>query len=92
MAVGEGTIDFFTGTWDRKPILGHDVDGDGREDIVFIGSRSVRAFAADGRPLLRIDGGEERILSSDIGNLDGLPGDEIALLIDKYGLVVLGRK
>ncbi len=92
MAVGEGTIDFFTGTWDRKPTLGHDVDGDGREDIVFVGSRSVRAFAADGRPLLRIDGGEERILSADIGNLDGRPGDEIALLIDKYGLVVLGRK
>jgi thiol-disulfide isomerase/thioredoxin len=91
MAVGAGTIDFFTGTWDREPILGHDVDGDGREDIVLIGYRSVRAFAADGRLLLRIDGGEERILSAGLGKLDGRPGDEIALLIDKYGLVVLGR-
>lgn len=91
MAVGAGTIDFFIGPWDRKPTLGHDVDGDGKEDVVVIGNRSVRAFAADGRPLLRIDGGEERILSADLGNLDGRPGDEIALLIDKYGLVVLGR-
>jgi hypothetical protein len=33
----------------------------------------------------------EADMSAAIGNLDGKPGDEIALAIRHYGVVVLGR-
>ncbi len=91
MAAGGGTIDFFTGPWDSAPNVNADIDGDGTKDIVVVGSRNVRAYTISGKVILSADTGEENIENAAVGDLDGKPGDEIALLIDKYGLVVLGK-
>lgn len=87
-----GRLDFFKGSWDRKPLLGHDIDGDGQEDIVIANWESMRAYDQSGKMILKLGSDEETLSAIGIGNLDGLPGDEVALDIENYGLVVLGRK
>ena len=91
LALGHGWLDFFTGPWDPVPSLLYDVDGDGAKDIVILGDSSVRAYKPDGALILALDTGEASIKAFAMGDLDGKPGDELALVIDKYGLVVLGR-
>jgi thiol-disulfide isomerase/thioredoxin len=90
--LGEGRwLDLFEGRWDQTPELNHDIDGDGRTDIVLAQWEGVVAYAVDGTPLLRISGDEPEFNTA-IGDLDGRPGDEVVLFIKHYGLVVLGRK
>jgi thiol-disulfide isomerase/thioredoxin len=90
--VGEGRwLDLYDGRWDRTPELSHDIDGDGREDIILVRWQGVVAYDVDGAPLLRISGDDTEFRAA-FGDLDGRPGDEVVLFVKHYGLVVLGRK
>ena len=71
---------------------GHDLDGDGRNDIVLVSRAGVSAFAADGEMILSLvttENQTEPIVA--LGDLDGRPGDEMVLFIPQYGLVALGK-
>ncbi len=92
IALGESRwLDFFAGQWDRAPMLDHDIDGDGRNDVVIATWGGIEAYDIDGTPILRIKG-EDTSFDVAIGDLDGRPGDEIVLSVRHYGLIALGRK
>jgi hypothetical protein len=86
-----GAQDLYKGRWDSKPILGHDIDGDGEEDIVVPSSQGVVVYDKNGETILRLRSHDVRV-ETDVGDLDGKPGAEIALHVEHYGLVVLGKK
>jgi thiol-disulfide isomerase/thioredoxin len=87
----DGHADLYKGRWDADPILGHDVDGDGEEDIVVPSSQGVVVYDKQGDTILRLRSHDVRV-ETDVGDLDGKPGAEIALHVEHYGLVVLGKK
>lgn len=87
----DGDIDLYKGRWDATPILGHDVDGDGEDDIVVPSSQGVVVYDKSGNTILRLRSHDVRV-EADVGDLDGKPGAEIALHVEHYGLVVLGKK
>jgi thiol-disulfide isomerase/thioredoxin len=87
----EGPLDFFEGEWDPSPKLEHDVDGDGRDDVVVAGRYGVIVYDASGQPILRVRSHDVGITAA-VGDLDGKPGDELALFVEHYGLVVLGKQ
>lgn len=70
---------------------GHDLDGDGRKDILVSSPGGIQVFSLGGKLILSL-----RITNNQIGpmpvleNLDGRPGDELVLAIPEYGLVALG--
>lgn len=84
-------VDVFQAKFDAGPKLRHDLDGDGRNDVVIDGGLGLVAYDAAGAPLLELRG-HETDMSAALGDLDGKPGAEIALAIRHYGIVVLGRK
>lgn len=86
-----GDMVLWGGRWDSAPDTSHDIDGDGRNDIIISGNSGLVAYDADGKPLLRIRG-KDTGLSAAVGDLDGKPGDEVAIFVDHYGLVVLGTQ
>ena len=80
--------------WDDDPKLKFDINGDGRKDIVVAGQfvdKLVAYDLKDGSLILKI-AGDDTYFKAAFGDLDGKPGDEIALFIERYGLVILGRK
>ena len=85
----DGEVELFGGRWDSQPVTDFDVDGDGQNDIVVRGHSGVVAYDAQGNTILRIRG-KDTGLTTALGNLDGKPGDELAIFVDHYGLVVLG--
>jgi hypothetical protein len=85
----EGPLDYFEGEWDPSPMLDHDVDGDGRDDVVVAGRQGVIVYDPSGQPILRVRSHDVGITAA-VGDLDGKPGEELALFIEHYGLVVLG--
>jgi thiol-disulfide isomerase/thioredoxin len=85
----DGVLDFFEGQWDPTPVLDHDIDGDGRDDVVVAGQQGVIVYDQSGQPILRVRSHDVGITAA-VGDLDGKPGDELALFVDHYGLVVLG--
>ena len=87
----DGNVDLYKGRWDATPILGHDVDGDGEDDIVVPSSQGVVVYDKAGGTILRLRSHDVRV-DTDVGDLDGKPGAEIALHVEHYGLVVLGKK
>jgi thiol-disulfide isomerase/thioredoxin len=93
IAVGGGWLDVFSDKTRRfaRSVEFHDVDGDGAKEIVITDGHHVKAFKPDGTLMLLLDTGEVSIRATAWGDLDGKPGDELALVLDKYGLVVLGR-
>ncbi len=84
-----GPVSLYGGRWDTEPNTDHDIDGDGRNDIVLSGDSGLVVFDADGKAILRLRG-KDTGLSAAVGDLDGKPGAEIAVFVDHYGLVVLG--
>jgi hypothetical protein len=71
----------------------HDLDGDGRSDIVVASRAGVAAFAASGEMILSLyttENQAEPVVA--LGDLDGRPGDEMVLFIPQYGLIALGMK
>lgn len=87
----DGMLDLFEGEWDPAPILEHDVDGDGRDDVVVPGRQGVIAYDAAGQPILRVRSHDVGITAA-VGDLDGKPGEELALFVEHYGVVVLGKQ
>lgn len=71
-------------------ILGHDVDGDGEDDIVVTSSKGVVVYDKAGKTIVRMHS-HELPLQTAVGDLDGKPGAEIALAVQHFGVVVLGR-
>jgi hypothetical protein len=71
----------------------HDLDGDGRKDILMASTGGVRVFSQDGSLLMGL-----RITETQwypevaLADLDGHKGDEMILYVPQYGLVALGRK
>jgi hypothetical protein len=86
---GNGPVALYGGRWDAHPDTTHDIDGDGRNDIVVTGHSGLVAYDADGRTILRIRG-KDSGLTTAVGDLDGKPGDELAVFVEHYGLVVMG--
>ncbi len=80
----------FRGASDPPPILDADVDGDGNLDVLVPSSNGLTAYNSDGQAILRVRSGDVRIQVG-AGNLDGKPGDEVAIAIEHYGVVVLGK-
>jgi hypothetical protein len=86
-----GHRNLFAGQWDDDPLLDHDIDGDGDKEIVIATGDGLIAFdAANGSPILRISG-DDTSFQAALGDLNGLPGDEVVLFVRQYGIVVLGR-
>ncbi len=87
---GGGFLDVF-GPDDTVVDVRHDLDGDGRRDILVSDGEVVAVYSQDGSPLLIL-----RIASNRtsprvaLADLDGRPGDEMVLAIPDYGLVALG--
>ena len=86
-----GVVDLYKGAWDPTPRIDHDLDGDGNNDVVIADNTGVVVHDTQGRPLLRLRS-PDLDMSVAIGDLDGKPGAEVALLIKHYGLVVLGKR
>lgn len=86
----DGPLDVFEGEWDPSPVLDRDVDGDGHDDVIVAGRQGVIVYDHTGQPLLRVRSHDVGITTA-FGDLDGKPGDELALFVEHYGLVVLGR-
>jgi len=87
----EGMIDVFEGEWDPAPKLEHDIDGDGRDDVVVAGEQGVIVYDQSGQPILRVRSHDVGITAA-VGDLDGKAGDELALFVEHYGVVVLGKQ
>ncbi len=88
----DGTVvDVYRGPWDPSPITDIDIDGDGRNEIIVAKNSGIIAYAADGTPVLKIRG-EGAGMTAAFGDLDGKPGAELAIFVEHYGLVVLGKK
>ncbi|HEU5179152.1 MAG TPA: hypothetical protein VFW45_00040, partial [Candidatus Polarisedimenticolia bacterium] len=71
----------------------HDLDGDGRQDIVIVSQGGgISAYDSSGRTILSLWIAENQSIPRvALANLDGQPGDEMVLFIPQYGLVALGR-
>jgi len=69
----------------------HDLDGDGRKDIMVSSRGGITVYSQDGLPLLvlRITQNQYDAPAA-LEDLDGRPGDELVLAIPDYGLVALG--
>ncbi|HET6584276.1 MAG TPA: VCBS repeat-containing protein, partial [Nannocystaceae bacterium] len=85
------SVDVFAAKFDASPRLLHDVDADGKPDVVVVSETGIIAYDAAGAPLLELRTNETD-MNVALGDLDGKPGDEIALAIRHYGVVVLGRR
>lgn len=90
LTVGSETIDLFRGDRDPAPKIDQDFDGDGRQDILLGSETGVVVYDPEGRPLLRLRSNDLGLKAA-IGDLDGRPGAEVVLVIDHYGIVVLGE-
>lgn len=91
MATPRGEIDLFKAEWSPAPRFEHDVDGDGRADVLIASDNGVVVYDADGDAIVRLRSGDVD-LQATVGELDGKPGAEIAVAVAHYGVVVLGRK
>ncbi len=87
----DGPLDLFEGEWDPSPLLGHDIDGDGQDDIVVPGRQGVIVYDQQGAPILRVRSHDVGVKAA-VGDLDGKAGDELVLFVKHYGLIVLGKK
>ncbi|MBL4683144.1 MAG: redoxin domain-containing protein [Nannocystaceae bacterium] len=86
-----GDVALYGGRWDTHPNTDHDVDGDGRNDVVLSGNSGLVVFDANGTAIMRTRG-KDTGLNAVVGDLDGKPGAEIAVFVDHYGLVILGAQ
>jgi len=71
----------------------HDLDGDGRKDILVVSREGIRVFSQEGAVLMAIQITENQSYPEvTLADLDGRKGDEMILYVPQYGLVALGRK
>ena len=91
LAVGDSAVDLFQGAWDPLPTIDRDLDGDGRNDIVVGNHAGVVVYDPQGQPLLRVRSHDVGVQVA-IGDVDGKPGAEVVLLVEHYGIVVLGAQ
>jgi peroxiredoxin len=77
-------------SWTDPVWLDQDVDGDGEPDVIISTGMGLVAYRLDGTPILKIRSHDKRMVAA-VGELDGTPGAEVALYIEHYGLVALGR-
>ena len=69
--------------------LEHDLDGDGRPEIVYV-MDGVLVYSEEGDLILNLGAAGLWGGQVSLGDLDGRPGDELAMTIPNFGLVVLG--
>jgi thiol-disulfide isomerase/thioredoxin len=91
MVTRDGVVDLYRGMWDPAPQTGQDLDGDGHADVLIANNTGMVVYDTQGQPLLRVRS-HDLELHAALGDLDGEPGAELALLIKHYGLVVLGKR
>ena len=72
--------------------IDHDLDGDGREDVLMTSRGGVSAYDGDGKTILSLSiQTAVGVTSVALADLDGRPGDEMVVFIPQYGLIALGR-
>jgi hypothetical protein len=71
----------------------HDLDGDGRKDILVVSQEGIRVYSQEGAVLMALQITENQSPPEvALADLDGRKGDEMILYVPQYGLVALGRK
>jgi hypothetical protein len=85
------TLDLFEAKFDDAPRLGHDLDADGKDEVVVVSDTGLIAYDAAGNPVLELRTNETEMKAA-LGDLDGKPGHELALAVRHYGIIVLGRR
>jgi VCBS repeat protein len=84
---------FFGSRYLSKVDVEHDLDGDGRTDVVVAQRGGVRVFTQEGALLASLFIAENQgYMEVALADLDGRPGDEMVFFVPQYGLVALGRK
>ncbi len=86
-----GPVNVFAGAWDPTPDLDHDFDGDGRTDVLLAKHTGLVVYDTEGASLLRLRSRDARLTAA-LGELDGKPGAELVVLVEHYGVVVLGKR
>ena len=88
---GGRTLEIFGPPYNLDVDAGHDLDGDGKKEVVVSERGGITVYRQDGSPLviLRITDNQHHP-SIALENLDGRPGDEMVVAIPDYGLVALG--
>lgn len=82
----------FAPRYPRGVDIDHDLDGDGRKDVLMSSRGGVSAYDGDGKTILSLSiPAPMGVTSVALADLDGRPGDEMVLFIPQYGLVALGR-
>ena len=88
---GKSSQDLFTLPDGPEVRLLNDFTKKGETEILVASPGFLSIYAQDGKPRLSLklsDSGSQPILVA--GDLDGLPGDEIVLFLQGYGIVALG--
>jgi len=88
---GKSSRDLFTLPDGPEVRLLNDFTKKGETEILVASPGFLSIYSQDGKPRLSLklnDSGSQPILAS--GDLDGLPGDEIVLFAQGYGIVTLG--
>ncbi|MCA9706948.1 MAG: redoxin domain-containing protein, partial [Myxococcales bacterium] len=83
IATPDGTVDVYEGKWDPTPVLDHDVDGDGEDDVVVAGRQGLIVYDRQGKPLLRVRSHDVGLTVA-VGDLDGKAGDEVVIFVEHY--------
>jgi hypothetical protein len=83
------TLGVFNQAYPWPMDLDHDLDGDGRQEIVQL-MDGVLAYSQEGEVVLDLVVPDLWGSHVALGNLDGEPGDEVVLFVPEYGLVAFG--
>ena len=87
------SVRFFGSRYHSKVDVDHDLDGDGRTDVVVAERGGVRVFTLEGTLLASLFIAENQgYMEVALADLDGRKGDEMVVYVPQYGLVALGRK
>jgi hypothetical protein len=69
----------------------HDLDGDGRKDLLVPSYAGLSVYSAEGTPLLIMETLESQtMLLSALVHVDGRQDDELVVYVPNYGMVALG--
>lgn len=86
-----GPLRVFATRYNDSADFSHDLDGDGRKDLLVPSNAGLSVYSAEGTPLLIMETLESQTqLLSALVHVDGRKGDELVVYVPNYGLVALG--